>query len=233
MQEGRTIYDNIVKFVRFQLSTNMGALLTVFVAPFLGMVSPLGAAQILWVAMISDGPPAIALGVDVARPGIMSEPPRDPAARILTWRRFLRLLFLGAVMAGGTLGVLRIAADGVAPARASTLAFTTFVLFQVFNVFNIRAENGTALNRQLVTNLRLLVTLGIVVLLQVAVVYWPPLQRLFGAQALSLTDWAICFGVASSVVVAEEIRKLGARGIRKVSHGREGIGLPRMAPRIR
>ena len=99
VQEGRTIYDNIVKFVRFQLSTNMGALLTVFVAPFLGMVSPLGAAQILWVAMISDGPPAIALGVDVARPGIMNEPPRDPAARILTWRRFFRLLFLGAVMA--------------------------------------------------------------------------------------------------------------------------------------
>lgn len=231
--EGRTIYDNIVKFVCFQLSTNMGALLTVFVAPFLGMVSPLGAVQILWVAMISDGPPAIALGVDAARPGIMNEPPRDPAARILTWRRFFRLLFLGAVMAVGSLGVLRLGADGGAPTRAPTLAFTTFVLFQVFNVFNIRAENGTAFNRHLVTNLRLLVTLGIVVLLQVAVVHWPPLQRLFGAESLSLTDWAICLGVASSVLVTEEIRKAIARGIQSVFHRRAGIGLPRMAPRIR
>ena len=86
VHEGRAIYDNIVKFVRFQLSTNMGAVLTVFVAPFLGMISPLGPAQILWVAMISDGPPAIALGLDTARAGIMSEPPREPDARILTWR---------------------------------------------------------------------------------------------------------------------------------------------------
>ena len=76
-------------------------------------------------------------------------------------------------------------------------------------------------------------TLGIVVVLQVAVVYWVPLQRLFAAQALSLADWAICFGVASSVFVAEETRKVAARGIRLVFHGRPGVGLPRMAPRIR
>lgn len=88
IHEGRSIYDNIVKFVRFQLSTNMGAVLTVFVAPFLGMDSPLGPAQILWVAMISDGPPAIALGLDTARAGLMSEPPR-PAPRF-SWRRRAR-----------------------------------------------------------------------------------------------------------------------------------------------
>ncbi len=195
VREGRTIYDNIVKFVRFQLSTNMGALLTVFLAPFLGMVSPLGTAQILWVAMISDGPPAIALGVDAARPGIMNEPPRDPAARILTGRRLLRLLFHGAIMAAGTLGVLRFGAGGRSPAHASTLAFTTFVLFQVFNVLNVRAEHGTAFNRQLATNLRLWVTLAIVVMLQVAVVYWPPLQRLFGSASLGIRDWAIVSGL--------------------------------------
>jgi P-type Ca2+ transporter type 2C len=231
--EGRTIYDNLVKFVRFQLSTNMGALLTVFVAPLLGLVSPLGTAQILWVAMISDGPPAIALGVDAARPGIMNEPPRDPAARILTGSRLLRLLFHGAIMAGGTLGVLRFGAGDGAPAHAPTMAFTTFVLFQVFNVLNVRAENGTAFNRQLATNLRLWATLAIVVMLQVAVVYWPPLQRLFGAAPLGFVDWAICLGIAATVLVAEEIRKLTVRGLLVPTSGRARLGPSRMAPRVR
>ncbi len=119
------------------------------------------------------------------------------------------------------------------PAHASTLAFTTFVLFQVFNVLNVRAENGTALNRQLATNWRLWLTLAIVVLLQVAVVYWPPLQRLFGSVALGLADWAICVGIASTVFVAEEIRKVTARGLRAVASGRARFGLSRMAPRAR
>jgi Ca2+-transporting ATPase len=234
VREGRTIYDNIVKFVRFQLSTNMGAVLTVFVAPFLGLVSPLGTAQILWVAMISDGPPAIALGVDAARPGIMNEPPRDPAARILTASRLLRLLFHGAVMAGGTLGVLHLGAGRQgAPAHAPTMAFTTFVLFQVFNVLNVRAENGTAFNRQLATNLRLWLTLAIVVMLQVAVVHWPPLQRVFGSVALGAGDWVICLGIAATVFVAEELRKLTARRLRTTAGGRAHLRLRRMAPPAR
>jgi Ca2+-transporting ATPase len=234
VREGRTIYDNIVKFVRFQLSTNMGAVLTVFVAPFLGLVSPLGAAQILWVAMISDGPPAIALGVDAARPGIMNEPPRDPAARILTGSRLVRLLFHGAIMAGGTLGVLHFGAGRHgAPAHGPTMAFTTFVLFQVFNVLNVRAENGTAFNRQLATNLRLWSTLAIVVILQVGVVYWSPLQRLFGAVALGVADWVICVGIAATVFVAEELRKLTARRLRTTASGRAQLRLPRMAPPVR
>ena len=230
VREGRTIYDNIVKFVRFQLSTNMGAVLTVFVAPFLGLVSPLGAAQILWVAMISDGPPAIALGVDAARPGIMNEPPRNPAARILTGSRLVRLLFHGAIMAGGTLGVLHFGAGHGAPAHAPTMAFTTFVLFQVFNVLNVRAENGTAFNRQLATNVRLWLTLAIVVMLQVAVVYWPPLQRLFGSVALGLADWAICLGIAATVFVAEELRKLTMRGLPAAVTGRAPFRPSRTRP---
>ncbi|HVT09526.1 MAG TPA: HAD-IC family P-type ATPase [Polyangia bacterium] len=232
--EGRIIYDNIVKFVRFQLSTNMGAILTVFFAPFVGLESPLGAVQILWVAMISDGPPAIALGVDAARPGIMNEPPRDPAARILTWRRLLRLLFHGAIMAAGTLGVQTFdGAAGGSPAHAATLAFTTFVLFQVFNVLNVRAEKGTALNRQLATNWRLWATLAMVVLLQVGVVYWSPLQRLFGAVTLGRTDWAVCIAVASTVFIAEELRKLTARGLRAIAGARGRVAIPRIAPRAR
>jgi Ca2+-transporting ATPase len=213
VREGRTIYDNIVKFVRFQLSTNMGALLTVFVAPFLGLASPLGPVQILWVAMISDGPPAIALGLDPAREGIMADPPREPGAQVLTWRRLARLLFGGAVMAAGTLGLLRLATDRV-PAHAPTLAFTTFVLFQVFNALNVRSEDGTVFTRQLWTNRRLWGALAAVVGLQIAVVYWGPLQRLFGATPLSLREWGVCVAVAAVLLVAEEARKLVVHAVR-------------------
>lgn len=207
VHEGRTIYENIVKFVRFQLSTNLGALLTVFAAPFFDMPSPLGAAQILWVAMISDGPPAISLGMETPRAETMDEPPRRPSERILTGRRLAVLLFFGAIMTSGTLAALRIGLDGPTPNRASTLAFTTFVLYQVFNTFNVRSEHDTSINRQFFTNYRLWGALGVMITLQVAVVYWGPLQKVFGTTALSVTNWALCIAIASSIFFADELRK--------------------------
>lgn len=219
VEEGRTIYDNILKFVRFQLSTNIGALLTVFTAPLLGMESPFGAVQILWIAMISDGPPAVALGLDAPRADIMNDPPRHPRARILTWRRLSVLLFYGAVMAAGALLVLSVGHRRAAPERGATLAFTTFVLFQVFNAFNVRSENGSAFSRRMMTNSRLFGALGSVVGLQVAAIYWRPLQGLFGTVPLSLGEWAICVGVASTVFFADEFRKLIVRTFKEPRSG--------------
>ena len=90
VKEGRTIYDNIVKFVRFQLSTSVGAILTVFGAQLLGLPMPFTAIHILWIALIMDGPPAMALGVDPARASIMDDPPRQPDDRVLNRQRLLR-----------------------------------------------------------------------------------------------------------------------------------------------
>jgi magnesium-transporting ATPase (P-type) len=98
VREGRTIYDNIGKFVRFQLSTNIGALLTVGTAPLLGMPIPFTAIQILWVNIIMDGPPAMALGVDPARPGVMNKPPRGLRGRLLDGRLLIRLAGYGTIM---------------------------------------------------------------------------------------------------------------------------------------
>ena len=152
VHEGRTIYDNIVKFVRFQLATNMGALGTVLGATLLGWPVPFNPIQILWVNMIMDGPPAMALGVEPARDGLMREPPRSPQADIMPWRRIGKLAAFGLTMTAGTLAVYWFAMrSGDAP-RALTLAFTTFVLFQFFNVFNARAENGSAFNRHFFSN---------------------------------------------------------------------------------
>ena len=105
VSEGRTIYDNIVKFVRFQLSTNVGAILSVLSASLLGLPAPFTAIQILWINIIMDGPPALTLGLDPARPGIMHEAPRSRDQAILGWHRFGRLALYGATMAAGTLAL--------------------------------------------------------------------------------------------------------------------------------
>ncbi len=208
VKEGRTIYENIVKFVRFQLSTSVGAILTVFGAQLLGLPMPFTAIHILWIALIMDGPPAVMLGLEPSRSGIMSEPPRRRDARILTLSRFGRLLAYGVTMAAGTLGVYFHGLQTGDAAYASTLAFTTFVLFQFFNVMNARFDATTAFNRQLFDNRKLWVALAGVLVLQVVVVNWGLAQAVFDTVSLNLGDWALATGTASSVLLLDEARKL-------------------------
>jgi len=220
VKEGRGIYDNMVKFIRFQLSTNIGAILTVACAPLLGMPVPFTAVQLLWINIIMDGPPAMALGVDPVRTGSMDEAPRDPDTRILSLRRFGNLFSYGLTMAIGTLGVLyydlqtgerdgvyAASLPGAGAAHATTLAFTTFVLFQVFNVFNARAEKGTVFNRHFCSNRMLWVAIFGVILLQILVIHWPPAQAIFHTTALTQMDWLIATSVAAFVLILEELRK--------------------------
>ncbi|MFU2487664.1 cation-translocating P-type ATPase [Thauera sp. WH-1] len=207
VREGRTIYENIVKFVRFQLSTNIGAILTVLGAPFMGLATPFTAVQILWVNVIMDGPPAMTLGVEPARPGIMDQPPRADDAAILSPQRMWRIALYGLTMAVGTLGVYAWAMASGDTARAMTLAFTTFVLFQFFNIFNARTEHGSAFNRQFFSNGKLWLALLGVVLLQVVVVHWAPAQAVFDTVDLGAKDWLIATAVASTTLLLEESRK--------------------------
>ena len=213
VEEGRTIYDNIVKFVRFQLSTNIGAIFTVLGAPLLGMPTPFTAIQILWVNIIMDGPPAMTLGVEPARPGIMHSPPRPSDAHILSLERLWRLGLYGLTMAVGTLaayawGEHEGRGGGSGHAYAVTLAFTTFVLFQFFNIFNARAEYGSAFNRQFFSNGKLWLALTAVVGLQVLAVHWGPAQAVFDTVDLGLGDWCLAAAIASSTLLLEEARKL-------------------------
>ena len=214
VREGRAIYDNIVKFVRFQLSTNMGAIQTVLGASLLGWPTPFTAIQILWINIIMDGPPAMSLGVEPAREGVMDEPPRQANTRILSGARFTRLFAYGLTMAIGTLALFHYAQPR-GESYALTLAFTTFVLFQFFNMFNARAEYGSALNRNFLRNRWLWISLVAVVALQVLVVHWAPAQAIFRTTALSLQDWGLAALVASSVLVFDECRKLLKRLLRR------------------
>ena len=216
VKEGRTIYENIVKFVRFQLSTSVGAILTVFGAQVLGLPMPFTAIHILWIALIMDGPPAVMLGLEPSRPGIMNEPPRRRDARILTLSRFGRLLAYGGTMAVGTLGVYFHGLETGEQVYASTLAFTTFVLFQFFNVMNARFDAGTAFNRQLFDNRKLWLALAGVLVLQVVVVNWGPAQVAFDTVALNPGDWLLATGTAASVLLLDEARKLAVLCWRRV-----------------
>ena len=214
VRHGRALYDNLLKFVRFQLSTTIGAILTVFFAPLAGLPEPFTPLQILWIAIIMDGPPAIALALDAARPGVMKEAPRSQAAAILPFARMTKIFAYGITMMVGTLAVLHHALLTGPQDRALTLAFTTFVLFQVFNVFNARNESGSAFNRYAFRNAMLWASLAAVVALQAIAVHWSPAMEVFGTSGMTIRDWALAAVVASSVLVLEEGRKLSARALR-------------------
>ncbi|CAA7625451.1 Calcium-transporting ATPase [Magnetospirillum sp. LM-5] len=213
VREGRTITDNIVKFVRFQLSTNIGALLTVLAAPIIGLASPFHPIQILWVNIIMDGPPALALSFDPARPGLMEEPPKAQGEAILSVRRLLKLALYGTTMAVGTLAVFAWGLSTGDETQARTLAFTTFVLFQFFNVFNARVGHESALGPQMFANAKLWVALAGVIALQAAAVHWGPAQAIFHTSDLSALQWGVAVAVASMVLVLDEARKAIGRFI--------------------
>ncbi|MGX6564807.1 calcium-translocating P-type ATPase, PMCA-type [Cupriavidus necator] len=208
IRQGRKLYDNILKFVRFQLSTTIGAILTVFFAPLAGLPEPFTAVKILWVALIMDGPPAVSLALDAARPGIMHEPPRRRDESVLPFARVGKIIAYGVTMMVGTVAVLYYGWYAGMEQRAITMAFTTFVLFQVFNVFNARVERGTAFNKHFFDNTMLWVSLATVVLLQAIAVHWSPAQSIVGTTDMTAMDWGISIGVAVSVLLLEEARKL-------------------------
>ena len=217
VRRGRTIYDNIVKFVRFQLSTTLGFAAVFLLASIFAVADgkPFTAIAILWVNLIMDGPPAMALGVDPDGPDVMQRQPRPSSEPILTRARWTAVGFAAAVMAAGTLAVLVLAPGPDASADvatvAGTMAFNTFVLFQFFNILNARSDTMTVFQRSTFRNRWLWTSLAVVLVLQVAVTYVGPLQRLFDTTSISLAQWLVCIGVSTSIVVAEEIRKAVVR----------------------
>jgi Ca2+-transporting ATPase len=213
VERGRAIYDNIVNFVRFQLSTNFGAIITILLAQVVGLPAPFTAIQILWVNLIMDGPPALALGVDPPDPDVMERPPRDPDSQVLDLSRVLHLLLVGAVMAAGTLGMQRYGLAVGDEALAGTMAFTTFVLYQVGNAFNARDDVVTAFRRHSLANHRLLWALAGVVVLQVAAVNVSFLQAIFDTTALTPAQWGLAAAAAVSVLIVEEVRKAVVRAM--------------------
>jgi magnesium-transporting ATPase (P-type) len=180
------------------------------------MVVPLLATQILWINLITDSGPALAMGVDVETEDVMARPPRRPADRVIDGRMWTGIVSVGAVMAIVTLLAIDIFLPGgvvegsedVATAR--TAAFTTLVLAQLFNALASRSETASAFQR-LFTNRWLWAALAFGVATQVLVVHVPILQTAFGTAPLSPQQWLICVGLASVVLWFDELRKLALR----------------------
>jgi P-type Ca2+ transporter type 2C len=165
---------------------------------------------------VTDGPPALALGLDPPDEGLMLQPPRPIGEGVLTPRMWRGIVFVGAIMAAGTLYVLDASLPGGFVAGsgdlryAQTMAFTTLMLFQIFNVVNARSDDRSAFE-QLFTNGWLWAAMAGSVALQVLVVYVPFLQRAFGTIGLDLGDWLFSAAVASTVLWLREASKLIAR----------------------
>jgi len=229
VEEGRAIFSNIRKFLRYLLSSNIGEVMTMFFGVVLadaiglraegnGFVLPLLATQLLWINLVTDGAPALALGVDPAHEGVMTRPPRPQRERVITARMWFGIVFVGVGMAAGTLLVL----DADLPGgliegsgrmrHAQSMAFTTLVLFQLFNVFNSRSDERSAF-RGLFRNRWLWAAVGLSLALQVAVVHVPFLQAAFSTARLSAVDWLRCIAIASSVLWLREASKLATRAM--------------------
>ncbi len=228
VEEGRAIFANIRKFLRFLLSSNIGEVLTMFFGVLLGgrlglpaagegIALPLLATQLLWINLVTDGAPALALGVDPPEEGLMHQPPRPPGEGVITGGMWRGIFFVGLVMAAGTLFMIDAAlpggfVEGTGNLRyAQTMAFTTLMLFQLFNTVNARSGERSAFVG-LFTNRWLWGALGMSIVLQVIVLYVPALQRGFGTVGLGAADWLRCVAVASSVLWLTEAGKLVRRG---------------------
>ena len=230
VEEGRAIFANIRKFLRFLLSSNIGEVLTMFVGVLLGrriglptepgtVVLPLLATQILWINLVTDGAPALALGVDPPDEGLMQKPPRPPGEGVITAQMWRGIFFVGAVIAASTLLIFDAAlpgglieGNGTLP-YAQTMAFTTLMLAQMFNAFNARSDERSAFAR-LFTNRWLWLSVAVSVVLQCVVLYVPAMQRAFGTVALTPMDWMWCTVAASAVFWIREINKAITRRTR-------------------
>jgi magnesium-transporting ATPase (P-type) len=225
VREGRNIFDNIRKFLRYLLSSNMGEVLTVFLGVVLAgviglagahgeaVVLPLLATQILWINLLTDSAPALAMGVDPPTDDVMGRQPRRLTERVIDRAMWLDVILTGLVMAVVTLLTLDLYLPGGLIegdrnlANARTAAFTVLVFAQLFNCFNARSDSASAF-RHLFVNPWLWGAVALSVLLQIAVVHVGFLNTAFGTVPLTLDQWLVCVAMASAVLWLRELRKL-------------------------
>ena len=226
IREGRAIFANIRKFLRYLLSSNAGEVLTVFLgvigAGIIGLdvadgaAAPLLATQILWINLLTDSAPALALAFEPPPEDAMRRPPRRLTDRVIDRQMQVGIIYVGVVMAIATLLTIDLRLPGGliegtgTLEEARTMGFTVLVLAQLFNAFNARSSRRSAF-RGLFTNARLFGAIALSLVLQAFVVHVPFLNEAFGTVPLSAAEWLLCGVVASSVLWAEELRKVLTR----------------------
>ncbi|MCK9594325.1 MAG: calcium-transporting P-type ATPase, PMR1-type [Candidatus Omnitrophica bacterium] len=213
VEEGRGIYDNIKKFIHYLLSCNAGEILVMFVSSLLGMPVPLLPIHILWVNLVTDGFPALALGVDPVEPKVMQRMPRKPNEPVVNRSRGIIMLVQGSFIAFCSLLafclVLYLEKEGLA--RARTAAFVVLSCSQLFHSFNCRSMTESLFKIGIFTNKKLILACLVSFFLQMAVVYMPFLQTVFKTEALGLFDWFLVIAISSFPLWAMELYKFFSR----------------------
>ncbi|NWQ75135.1 AT2C2 ATPase, partial [Columbina picui] len=209
IEEGKGIFYNIKNFVRFQLSTSISALSLITLSTVLNLPNPLNAMQILWINIIMDGPPAQSLGVEPVDKDTIKQPPRCIADTILSKSLILKIFMSAVIIISGTLFVFwkENPKSGITP-RTTTMTFTCFVFFDLFNALTCRSQTKLIFEIGFFRNRMFLYSVLGSFLGQLAVIYVPPLQKIFQTENLGVLDLLFLTGLASSVFIVSELVKL-------------------------
>jgi len=210
VREGRRIYDNIRKFIRYAMTGNSGEIWTLFLAPLLFLPIPLLPIHILWVNLVTDGLPGLALAAEPAERGVMQRPPRAPLESLFANGMWQHILGVGLLIGGLCLGV-QAWALATGHAHWQTMVFTVLTLSQMVHVMAIRSERDSLWQLGLGSNRPLLGAVLLTFLLQMATIYVPVLNPIFKTQPLSLGELGLCLAAASVVGVVVEIEKAWRR----------------------
>lgn len=219
VKEGRKIYDNIRKFIRYLLTTNTGEIMTIFFAQLLGFPIPLLPIHILWINLVTDSLPALALSVEPAEDDVMRRPPRNPKESIFSHGLGIQTIWAGAFMAFLVLAVQYVSIK-TNTGEWQTMVFTVLCFTQLANALAIRSDRKSLFKQGLFSNKSLLGAVLLSILMQLAVIYIVPLNAIFRTQPLSIAELLLCIGISSLVFFAVEAEKL----IHRIAERREKRG---------
>jgi len=206
VREGRRIYDNIRKVVKYIMAGNTAEILTIFAAPLFGLPIPLLPIHILWVNLVTDGLPALAMAVEPVEADVMKRPPRSPREGIFTRRMWHHMIWVGALVAGVSI-LAQAYAIHFGSTHWQTMAFTVLTLAQMFQVLAVRSDRESLLRQGLFSNRPMLGAVLLIFLMQLAIIYAPPLNPFFNTAPLSAGELALCVALSAVVFVAIEIEK--------------------------
>jgi Ca2+-transporting ATPase len=232
VEEGRVVYTNIRRFIRYILGSNIGEVLTIAAAPLLGLGGvPLSPLQILWMNLVTDGIPALALAVEPGRPIVMQQPPKNPKESIFARGLGAYMIRIGLILAVVTIAMMAWAYNftqqntfggTLSPDRWKTMVFTTLCLAQMGHALAIRSNTRLFAEINPLTNPYLLASVVVTSILQLLLIYVTPLQRFFGTHALSLQELLICIGFSALIFIWIEAEKLFLRWFGR----RKKVGFP-------
>jgi len=213
VEYGRGLYDNLLKYLRFQMSTLVAYIAIFLGAGILGIAggTPLNPLQILWLNMVIDIPIAVALGFDEPTRGLMKRPPRPVGAPVLARTDWVRLCVQGFVMTVGSLVAYQVGRADGGPVLGATALLTTLSLFHLTAGLLSRDQHNTVFDRAAIPGRAQLRRYGLALLAIIAVTVLDPLERIFGTTDLDLGLWSVCVGIALSLLVVEELIKLALR----------------------